>query len=97
MTADIHLSPNRHSCKTLRWAEVWASDAYVTAKCPFFSKGKAIELKGDIMNNPQEPNTIDSDVEAYQEPNTEAIQEPNTESIQEPNTESIQQEPNTGN
>lgn len=48
------------------------------------------------MSNPQEPNTIDSDVEAYQEPNTKN-QEPNTESIQEPNTESIQQEPNTGN
>ena len=49
------------------------------------------------MNNPQEPNTIDSDVEAYQEPNTDAVQEPNTESFQEPNTESIEQEPNTGN
>ena len=49
------------------------------------------------MNNPQEPNTIDSDVEAHQEPNTESVQEPNTQSIQEPNTESIQQEPNTGN
>jgi hypothetical protein len=49
------------------------------------------------MNDPQEPNTIDGEVEAYQEPNTESIQEPNTESFQEPNTESIQQEPNTGN
>ena len=44
-------------------------------------------FNGDNMNDPQEPNTIDSDVEAYQEPNTEAIQEPNTEAIQEPNTE----------
>jgi hypothetical protein len=48
------------------------------------------------MSDPQEPNTIDSDVESYQEPNTKN-QEPNTENIQEPNTESIQQEPNTGN
>ena len=49
------------------------------------------------MSDTQEPNTIDADVEAFQEPNTKAIPEPNTESIQEPNTESIQQEPNTGN
>jgi hypothetical protein len=47
------------------------------------------------MSNPQEPNTIDGDVEAYQEPNTEAVQEPNTEAFQEPNTEAFEQEPNT--
>jgi hypothetical protein len=52
-------------------------------------------FNGDNMSNPQEPNTIDGDVEAYQEPNTEAVQEPNTEAFQEPNTEAFEQEPNT--
>ena len=69
---------------------------YITAKCRDWTEFQIFRTE-HIMNNPQEPNTIDSDVEAYQEPNTDAIQEPNTESFQEPNTESIQQEPNTEN
>ena len=54
---------------------------------------EAIQQKGETMSDPREPNTSESDVEAYQEPNTESVQDAD----REPNTESIQQEPNTGN
>ena len=47
------------------------------------------------MNDPREPNTSESEVEAYQDPSAEAPREPNTESFREPNTESVDCEPNT--
>jgi hypothetical protein len=47
------------------------------------------------MNDPREPNTSESEVEAYQEPLSEAPREPNTESFQESADSESPREPNT--
>jgi hypothetical protein len=47
------------------------------------------------MNDPREPNTSESEVEAYQEPLSEAPREPNTESFQEASADGADREPNT--